>query len=83
MPLIGRKGGVRNDQERVALNVDEVEALDAEIERLITEHAVELESGFVVESASKLRRIGPFPGPPRPETASFTPLQCALGFRCD
>ena len=43
--------------DRVALNQQEVEELDAEIERLISEHSRDLESGFVVESASKLRRI--------------------------
>jgi MoaA/NifB/PqqE/SkfB family radical SAM enzyme len=44
-------------QDRVALNVKEVEALDSEIERLISEHSLDLDSGFVVESAGKLRRI--------------------------
>jgi Fe-coproporphyrin III synthase len=44
-------------QERVALNVEEVGALDTQVERLISEYATDLESGFVVESASKLRRI--------------------------
>jgi MoaA/NifB/PqqE/SkfB family radical SAM enzyme len=44
-------------QERVALTAEEVEALDAEVERLISECKLDLDSGFVVESASKLRRI--------------------------
>jgi Fe-coproporphyrin III synthase len=44
-------------QDRVALNVEEVEELDAEVERLIREHQRDLDTGFVVESASKLRRI--------------------------
>lgn len=44
-------------QEAVALNAAEVDALDKEVERIITEHASEIASGFVVESASKLRRI--------------------------
>ncbi|HWY53813.1 MAG TPA: radical SAM protein [Terriglobales bacterium] len=44
-------------QERVALNVDEIEALEAELERLIREHSLDLDYGFVVESAGKLRRL--------------------------
>jgi MoaA/NifB/PqqE/SkfB family radical SAM enzyme len=44
-------------QERVALNTTEVEDLDAEVERLIRERDFDLKSGFVVESAVKLRRI--------------------------
>jgi sulfatase maturation enzyme AslB (radical SAM superfamily) len=44
-------------QNRVALDDREVDALEAEIERLISEHGLDIESGFVVESASKLRRI--------------------------
>ena len=51
------QGWTPQHQDRVALNADEVEDLDAEIERLISEHSPDLESGFVVESASKLRRI--------------------------
>jgi Fe-coproporphyrin III synthase len=45
-------------QDRVALNVEELEALEAELERLISEHQTDLDTGFVVESANKLRRIG-------------------------
>jgi MoaA/NifB/PqqE/SkfB family radical SAM enzyme len=44
-------------QDRVALNEQEIEALETEVERLISQYAVDLDSGFVVESASKLRRI--------------------------
>jgi Fe-coproporphyrin III synthase len=51
------QGWTPEHQNRVALNADEVEDLDAEIERLISEHSLDLESGFVVEPASKLRRI--------------------------
>jgi len=51
------QGWMPEHQNRVALNADEIEDLDAEIERLISEHSPDLESGFVVESASKLRRI--------------------------
>lgn len=45
-------------QGEVALNASEVVALEAEIERLIETHAVDIESGFIAESAPKLRRIG-------------------------
>jgi MoaA/NifB/PqqE/SkfB family radical SAM enzyme len=51
------RGWTPEHQGRVALNADEVEDLDAEIERLISERRSDLDSGFVVESASKLRRI--------------------------
>lgn len=44
-------------QERVALSVEEIEVLEAELERLIREHRLDLGSGFVVESAGKLRRL--------------------------
>jgi MoaA/NifB/PqqE/SkfB family radical SAM enzyme len=44
-------------QDRVALNVEEIEELDAEVEKLIGEYKLDSDSGFVVESASKLRRI--------------------------
>ncbi len=44
-------------QDRVSLNSPEVDALDREIERLISEHWADVVSGFVVESADKLRRI--------------------------
>jgi MoaA/NifB/PqqE/SkfB family radical SAM enzyme len=51
------QGWMPEHQSRVALNADEVEDLDAEIERLISEHSLDLDSGFVAESARKLRRI--------------------------
>jgi MoaA/NifB/PqqE/SkfB family radical SAM enzyme len=51
------KGWLPERQERVALNAEEVDALEAEVERLISEHRVDLDSGFLVESAGKLRRI--------------------------
>jgi Fe-coproporphyrin III synthase len=44
-------------QDRVALSVEEIEVLEAEIERLIREHSLDLDSGFVVESGGKLRRV--------------------------
>jgi len=44
-------------QERVALNTEEVAALNTEIENLIRLHKNETDSRFVVESADKLRRI--------------------------
>src|SRR5580693_644902 len=48
------QGWTPEHQDRVALNADEVEDLDVEIERLIRERSLDLDSGFVVESASKL-----------------------------
>ena len=51
------EGWLRERQDRVALDAEEVEALDCEIERLISRHKQDLDSGFVVESAGKLRRI--------------------------
>ena len=44
-------------QHQIALNTEEVEALDSEIEQLISECSAELNSGFIVETASKLRKI--------------------------
>ena len=53
-----RPEGWRPDRlDRVALLSQEVEALEAEIERLITQQRADLDSGFVVEPADKLRRI--------------------------
>jgi MoaA/NifB/PqqE/SkfB family radical SAM enzyme len=53
-----RPGGWLPDRvNRVALVPEEVEALAAEVERLITEHRADLELGFVVETPDKLRRI--------------------------
>ena len=51
------KGWLPERQEQVALNADEVDALEAEVERLIAEHRFDLDSGFVAESPGKLRRI--------------------------
>jgi MoaA/NifB/PqqE/SkfB family radical SAM enzyme len=42
---------------RVALDSQEVDALEAEIERLIEDRRADFDSGFVVESPKKLRRI--------------------------
>jgi MoaA/NifB/PqqE/SkfB family radical SAM enzyme len=44
-------------QERVALNAAEVEDLNIEIENIIREYKTGCDSGFVVESPAKLRRI--------------------------
>jgi len=44
-------------QATVALNTAEVAVLESEIETLISEYENEIESGFVVEDAEKLRRI--------------------------
>lgn len=44
-------------RDRVALTPEEIGALAAEIEQLILEHAADFESGFIVESPQKLRRI--------------------------
>jgi MoaA/NifB/PqqE/SkfB family radical SAM enzyme len=51
------QGWVPERQDRVALNSDEADALEAEVERLVIEHRLDLNSGFVVESPDKLRRI--------------------------
>jgi Fe-coproporphyrin III synthase len=53
-----RPEGWRPDRlDRVALVPEEVDALEAEVARLIGEQRAELDSGFVVETADKLRRI--------------------------
>jgi Fe-coproporphyrin III synthase len=53
-----RSPGWRPEQQvRVALTLEEVEALDGELEQLIAECRLDLESGFIVESPDKLRRI--------------------------
>jgi MoaA/NifB/PqqE/SkfB family radical SAM enzyme len=44
-------------QHQIALNVAEVEVLHAEIELLINQCGAELNSGFIVETPSKLRKI--------------------------
>lgn len=51
------QGWAPERQDRVALNADEADALEAEVERLVIERRLDLKSGFVVESAGKLRRI--------------------------
>jgi Fe-coproporphyrin III synthase len=51
------QGWLPERQDKVALDLQEVEALDTEIECLIREHKADLESGFVVENPVKLRRI--------------------------
>jgi Fe-coproporphyrin III synthase len=53
-----RSEGWRPDRvDRVALVSEEVDALEAEVERLINENRADLSSGFVVETADRLRRI--------------------------
>lgn len=44
-------------QQQIALNAIEVEALEQEIQRLIREHAGDLNSGFIAENPAKLKRI--------------------------
>ncbi|HZB88470.1 MAG TPA: radical SAM protein [Terracidiphilus sp.] len=44
-------------QDEIALDWLELEALEAEIELLIAEHHADIEAGFIVESAGKLRRL--------------------------
>src|SRR3984885_15200534 len=51
------QGWVRERRDLVALSSEETDALEAEVERLVVEHRTDLNSGFVVESAGKLRRI--------------------------
>lgn len=51
------EGWIPDRVNRVVLAPDEVDALQAEVERLVDEHSADLQSGFVVESADKLRRI--------------------------
>lgn len=50
-------GWSEDRRNRIALTAFEIEALAAEVERLIRERSDELQSGFVVESPEKLRRI--------------------------
>ena len=50
-------GWLPDRRDRVALISDEIDALEVEVEQLITEHRVDLDSGFVVENAAKLRGI--------------------------
>ncbi len=51
------EGWLPDRVNRIALVAEEVDALAAEVERLIEEHHTDLESGFVVEAPGKLRRI--------------------------
>jgi MoaA/NifB/PqqE/SkfB family radical SAM enzyme len=44
-------------QNEVTLSVEEVRALDAEVENLIVECAADIRSGYVAESPAKLRKI--------------------------
>ncbi len=44
-------------QNEIGLTPPEVQALEAEIETLIVDHAPEIRDGFIAESASKLRKI--------------------------
>ena len=53
-----RSQGWRPDRvDRVALVPEEVDALEYEVECLIREYRADLDSGFVIETADKLRRI--------------------------
>jgi len=53
-----RPGGWLPDRvEQVALASHEIDALEVEVERLINERGAEVDSGFVVESPGKLRRM--------------------------
>ena len=53
-----RPEGWRSDRlDRIALASEEVEALEEEVEQLINGHRADLDSGFVVESPDKLRRV--------------------------
>jgi MoaA/NifB/PqqE/SkfB family radical SAM enzyme len=53
-----RPGGwPANRQETVALGGEEIAALEHEVEMLIEQYGNQIESGFIVESAEKLRRI--------------------------
>jgi MoaA/NifB/PqqE/SkfB family radical SAM enzyme len=53
-----RPEGWRPDRvDRVALVAREIDVLQAEVERLVDDQRADLDSGFVAESADKLRRI--------------------------
>jgi len=43
--------------ERVGLTPQEVDELETEIERLVSEHRADFQSGFIAETPNKLRRI--------------------------
>ena len=51
------EGWVPDRLRHVALSPEEVASLEEELERLIHEHHSDFDSGFIVESAGKLRRI--------------------------
>jgi MoaA/NifB/PqqE/SkfB family radical SAM enzyme len=51
------QGWGQERQYQIALNVVEVETLDSEIEQLINECSSEFDSGFIVETPRKLRKI--------------------------
>ncbi|HEY6339390.1 MAG TPA: radical SAM protein [Candidatus Sulfotelmatobacter sp.] len=51
------EGWLPDRVDRIALVHEEIDALEAEVERLISEQRSELVTGFVVETAAKLRRI--------------------------
>jgi len=52
-----REGWLPDQSSRVALLPGEVDALADEVEQLIEDRQADMDSGFVVESAGKLRRI--------------------------
>lgn len=53
-----RPGGWPSERQRaVALDADEVDQLDYEVEALIHEHAADIRTGYIAESEQKLRRI--------------------------
>ena len=51
------EGWLPDRDRRVALTSEEVNALEAEVEQLVREYRADLDSGFIVESPQKLRRI--------------------------
>jgi MoaA/NifB/PqqE/SkfB family radical SAM enzyme len=51
------EGWLPDRVRHVVLRPEEVDELDAEVERLIQENHADLDSGFVVENPAKLRRI--------------------------
>ncbi|HET6176762.1 MAG TPA: SPASM domain-containing protein, partial [Candidatus Sulfotelmatobacter sp.] len=51
------EGWLPDRQDRVALASEEIDALESEVEKLISEQSADLMSGFVVERPNKLRRI--------------------------
>lgn len=51
------EGWLPDRVSRVALMSEDLDALEAEIEQLVCEHRADIDSGFIVESPQKLRRI--------------------------